>query len=121
MIICIIVLISLRWYINILSLGDNEATSLGVNARGIRLICIIASTILISSSVCISGTIGWFGLVIPHLSRLIVGENHLKMIPMSFIMGVCSEDLNNYRDTFERYYGNYRCTNIYIVINKTAS
>lgn len=88
MIICIIILIALRWYINILSLGDHEAMSLGVNAKAIRMICIITTTILIASAVCISGTISWFGLVIPHLSRLIVGENHTKLVPMSFVMGV---------------------------------
>ncbi|WP_303860238.1 iron ABC transporter permease [Alkalibaculum bacchi] len=88
MILCIIVLLCIRWYINILSLGDNEAMSLGVNAKGIRMLCIITTTILIASAVCISGTISWFGLVIPHLSRLVVGDNHTKLVPMSFVMGV---------------------------------
>lgn len=88
MVICIIVLLAMRWQINILTLGDNEAKILGKNVRGLRGIFIVCSTILTASAVCISGTIGWFGLVVPHIARLIVGENHQKMIPMSLFTGM---------------------------------
>lgn len=82
-----ILLISLSWRINILSLGEREAKSLGVNVVRTRGAIIIFSTLLTASSVCISGTIGWVGLVIPHLSRMIVGPDNVKMLPLSFILG----------------------------------
>lgn len=82
-----ILLIALSWRINILSLGEREAKSLGVNVVRTRGAIIIFSTLLTASSVCISGTIGWVGLVIPHLSRMIVGPDNVKMLPLSFILG----------------------------------
>jgi iron complex transport system permease protein len=87
MITCLGFLIAVRYQINVLSLGDEQARSLGINVRSIRLICIILSTILTSSAVCIAGTIGWFGLVVPHLARLLVGDNHQKLVPMAFFTG----------------------------------
>lgn len=88
MIICIVILVALRWQINVLTLGDDEAKILGRNVKAIRGTCIVCATILTASSVSISGTIGWFGLVVPHISRLIVGENHQKMIPISLLSGM---------------------------------
>lgn len=75
------VLIIMRWRINILSLGDNEARSLGVNLRFERGIAIICSTVLTASAVCMSGTIGWIGLVMPHLGRMVVGSNNVRLLP----------------------------------------
>ncbi|MCP4720533.1 MAG: iron ABC transporter permease [Desulfobacteraceae bacterium] len=81
------ILIAIRYQINVLSLGDEQAHGLGVNVKKIRFVCIVLSTTLTSSAVCIAGTIGWFGLVVPHLARLLVGDNHQKLIPMAFFAG----------------------------------
>ena len=87
-VICIatIILISLRWRINILSLGDNEAHSLGVNLRFERGLAVLCATLLTASSVCISGTIGWIGLIMPHLARMLVGNNNVRCLPVATIM-----------------------------------
>jgi iron complex transport system permease protein len=82
-----LVLLGIRWRINILSLGENEAKSLGMNTTLIRGVVILCSTILTASSVCISGTIGWIGLVIPHLGRLLVGPDNVKLLPATMILG----------------------------------
>ena len=86
MIISGIVLLALRWRINILSLGDNEAKSLGVNLKKEKGIAILCATILTASSVCMSGTIGWIGLVMPHLARMIVGNNNVRTLPVATLM-----------------------------------
>ncbi len=81
------ILYLLRWQINALSLGDEEAKTLGVNTGRLRLIIVICSTILTATSVCISGVIGWIGLVIPNLARLLIGSNYVYLLPASIIMG----------------------------------
>lgn len=81
-----IAVLALRWRLNILSLSDQEALSLGVNVNRERLIIIGVSTLLTSAAVCLSGTIGWVGLVIPHLARMIVGGNHKKLIPATILV-----------------------------------
>ncbi|WP_291565190.1 MULTISPECIES: FecCD family ABC transporter permease [unclassified Clostridium] len=83
----IIIILLLRWRINILSLGDEEANSLGVNPVKIRLIAIICATIITASSVTVVGVIGWVGLVIPHVARRIVGVDHKNLLPASGIIG----------------------------------
>lgn len=83
----ILVLNLIRWRINILSLGDEEAKSLGVNPSNIRIIAIVISTVLTALSVTIVGIVGWVGLVIPHITRLIVGVDHKDLIPASCIIG----------------------------------
>jgi len=82
-----LVLFLLRWRINILSLGDEEARSLGVNVDKMRLIIIICATLVTSAAVSISGVIGWVGLVVPHISRMIVGPNYNRLLPMSMVVG----------------------------------
>ncbi len=81
------ILIMLSWKINILSLGDKEASSLGINTKVFKIIIIISSTFLTASSVCIAGTIGWIGLVIPHFCRILIGPDNSKLLPLSFIFG----------------------------------
>lgn len=88
-IIGITVLFLLRWKINVLSLGHNEAISVGVNYKVLRMVVIICATLLTASTVAISGVIGWIGLVIPHISRLLVGRNTKKTIPITIIFGAC--------------------------------
>ena len=81
------VLIGLSWRINVLSLGEQEARSLGVNVPLLRGICIVCSTVLTAGAVCISGTIGWVGLVIPHFGRMIVGSDNRTLLPAAMLIG----------------------------------
>lgn len=81
------ILFALRWRINILTMGDEEASTMGVDARRIRIIVIIAATFLTAACVSVSGMIGWVGLVIPHLCRMLVGADYRKLVPASMLMG----------------------------------
>ena len=77
----------LRWRINILSLSDEEAESMGINVWKLRVIVIIASTIITVAAVSLCGVIGWIGLVIPHVARMIVGADHRILIPACISIG----------------------------------
>ena len=81
------VLLLLRWRLNVLSMGDEEARSLGVDTEKLRIIVILCCTLLTSAAVSISGIIGWVGLVIPHIARMIVGPDHKKLLPASISIG----------------------------------
>ena len=87
MLVCFVVTILLRWRIGMLGLGDEEAALLGVNVKRLRLVSIVCSTTLTACAVCISGTIGWIGLVVPHLCRFLVGSDSAKVIPLSMTVG----------------------------------
>lgn len=80
-------LIAIRWQINLLSLGDREAKTLGIRIGLTRNIIILCSTLLTACAVCLCGTIGWVGLVIPHLARILVGPDNIKSIPVSCVLG----------------------------------
>lgn len=80
-------LLLLRWRINILTLGDEEAATLGVNTGALRLTVVLCATFLTAASVAVSGMIGWVGLVIPHLSRKLVGNDCRSLLPASMLMG----------------------------------
>ena len=82
-----ILLILLGNKINILSLGDEEARSLGVNPDNARKLIIFLATVITAASITVTGIIGWVGLVIPHIARLIVGPNHTRLIPASALTG----------------------------------
>lgn len=77
----------LRWRINLLSLDDEEARALGVDTGRIRVIVIVAATLMTSASVAISGVIGWIGLVIPHFARMLVGPDFSRLLPTSVLIG----------------------------------
>lgn len=79
--------IRLAWWIDILSLGEKDAKTLGANVRKIRLAAIVCATLLTASSVCVAGTIGWIGLVIPHFGRLLFGPDNRKLLPASCLIG----------------------------------
>lgn len=83
----LIPLILLRWRINLLSLGDDEARALGVEAPRLRLLVIAAATLITASVVAIAGVVGWVGLVIPHIARLIVGPSFATLLPVSAVLG----------------------------------
>lgn len=87
MIVGFVPLFILRWKLNVLSFGDEEASSLGVNVKGMRAIVIVCSTLITSVSVSVGGMIGWVGLIIPHLARMIVGPNYKVALPASMIIG----------------------------------
>jgi iron complex transport system permease protein len=80
-------LLALRWRINVLSLGDEEAKALGVEAGRLRLAVIAAATLMTASVVAISGVIGWVGLVIPHIARMLVGPSFDRLLPTAMLMG----------------------------------
>jgi iron complex transport system permease protein len=80
-------LLLLRWKLNALSFGDEEAQSMGINTSRIRLIMILCATLITSAAVSVGGQISWVGLVIPHLSRLIVGQNNKVVLPASVLIG----------------------------------
>ena len=80
-------LLLLRWRINILTLGEEEAASLGVNTGALRLAVVVCATFLTAASVAVSGMIGWVGLVIPHLSRKAVGNDCRQLLPASMLTG----------------------------------
>lgn len=82
-----IMLLAMSWWINVISMGEREAQSLGANFRGIRNLAILCATLLTASSVCIAGTIGWIGLVIPHFARMMVGPDNTALFPASFLVG----------------------------------
>ena len=81
------VLIAMSWWINVLSLGEQEARTLGARVNVLRGICIVCSTVLTAAAVCISGTIGWVGLVIPHFGRMTAGSDNRVLLPASMIIG----------------------------------
>ena len=77
----------LRWRINLLTLDEEEAKSLGINIRAYRLIFIAASTLLSAASVCLGGLIGWVGLMIPNMARRLAGADYGRLIPASAMLG----------------------------------
>ena len=80
-------LLAMRWRINILSLGEEEARSLGVNPARIRNIAIVAATVLTALSVTACGIVRWVGLVIPHMCRRMVGVDHARLLPAACFTG----------------------------------
>ena len=86
-IIGLIPLVLLRWRLNLLTLDEDEAMSLGINTILLRKIVIICATMVTSASICVGGHIGWIGLVIPHFSRMLVGCDYRISLPISIFMG----------------------------------
>lgn len=80
-------LVLLRWRIGLLSLGDDEARALGVNVVRLRNTIIVAATLITASVVAISGVIGWVGLMVPHMARLLVGPRFDRLLPTSVLLG----------------------------------
>lgn len=86
-IVSMVFLVLIAWWINIISLGEKDAQTLGANIKRIRSLAILAATLLTACSVSISGTIGWIGLVIPHFGRMIAGSDNRRLIPASALLG----------------------------------
>ncbi len=81
------VILLMRWQLNLLSLNDEEAQSMGMNPRIYRVIFISASTLLSASAVCLGGLIGWVGLMVPHMARAIFGPDYRRLVPGCILLG----------------------------------
>ena len=77
----------LRWQLNAMAFGDEEAQAMGLNVKRLRGLFILCATLLTAASVAIAGMIGWIGLIIPHMARFMVGPNCKVLLPMSFLVG----------------------------------
>jgi iron complex transport system permease protein len=85
--VCVVPLVLERWSIGVLSLGDDEARALGVDVGPLRAVVIAAATLMTASVVAISGVIGWIGLMMPHIARMLVGPNFNRVLPASMLLG----------------------------------
>jgi iron complex transport system permease protein len=85
--ISLVPVVLLRWRMNVMSLGDEEAAALGSDPRRLRLVFVIAATMMTAAVVAIAGIVGWVGLVIPHIARLLVGPNFNRLLPVAMIAG----------------------------------
>lgn len=83
----IVILMFFGKHLNLMSLGEDDASSLGVDVKKVRFLMIILATLLSTLSVMLAGIIGWIGLVIPHIARFLIGSNHILLIPFSAILG----------------------------------
>lgn len=82
-----VVLFCFGWRMNLLTMGDSEAKSMGIRPARVKKVAIVCATLISAACVCVCGTVGWVGLVIPHVCRMIVGPDMRKLIPASFLMG----------------------------------
>jgi iron complex transport system permease protein len=82
-----LVLVALRWRMNVMSLPEEEARALGVATGPLRIAIVAAATLVTSASVATSGIIGWVGLVVPHLARALVGPDFPKLLPTAALLG----------------------------------
>ena len=82
-----VVLLALRWRMNVMSLPDEEARALGVPTGPLRIVIVAAATLVTSASVATAGIIGWVGLVVPHLARSLVGPDFARLLPAAAILG----------------------------------
>lgn len=80
---------AVRWQINVLSMGDKEARALGVNTTLSKALVLGSATLATAGAVCVSGIIGWVGLVIPHIGRMLVGNDNKFLVPASISLGAC--------------------------------
>ncbi|MDN6740395.1 MAG: iron ABC transporter permease, partial [Corynebacterium casei] len=83
----IITILVLRWRLNILALGDDEARASGMNVRFVRALVIVAATLTTASVVSMCGQVGWVGLLIPHCARMLCGNNNRFVVPISLLLG----------------------------------
>jgi iron complex transport system permease protein len=82
-----LVLLTLRWRMNVMALPDEEARALGVPTGALRIAIVVAATLVTSASVATAGVIGWVGLVVPHIARTLVGPDFARLIPAAALLG----------------------------------
>ncbi|RKD90400.1 FecCD family ABC transporter permease [Mangrovibacterium diazotrophicum] len=75
------------WKLDLLSFGDDEARSMGVHVEYLRFLVIVVATLMTAAAVCLSGIIGWIGLLVPHISRMLIGPKNSYLLPASFFSG----------------------------------
>ncbi len=85
----VVVLFLLRWRLNLLPYGEDEVRTLGVNMQGLRIVTVVLATLLSASCVSMCGQVGWIGLLVPHMCRMIFRNNHLSLVPASAGIGAC--------------------------------
>ncbi|CAO3358850.1 FecCD family ABC transporter permease [Azospirillum melinis] len=85
--VALVPLVLLRWRLDVMTLGDEEATSLGVSVRIIRVVVIAAATLMTAAAVSVAGIVGWVGLLVPHLARLMVGPAFVRLLPTAVLLG----------------------------------
>ncbi|MBO9101127.1 MULTISPECIES: iron ABC transporter permease [unclassified Rhizobium] len=87
LIIGVIPLVLLRWRMNVMTLGDDEAQTMGIDTFRTRALLIAAATLITAASVSVTGIIGWVGLIVPHIARMLVGPDFRKLLPASMMLG----------------------------------
>ena len=101
----IFVLILMRWRMNVLSMSEEEAASLGVNVRREKLLVILTTTLITAAATSVAGIIGWIGLIVPHLIRMLAGVDNRRVIPLSAALGasflLLADDLARSLASFE--------------------
>jgi iron complex transport system permease protein len=80
-------LLLVRWKLNVLAMGDEEARSLGVETERLKGIVIVCTTLITAAAVSVCGMVGWVGLVIPHVGRMLVGPDHRLLLPATLSIG----------------------------------
>ncbi|MCL2696029.1 MAG: iron ABC transporter permease [Clostridiales bacterium] len=80
-------LLLLRWRLNLLTVGDESARAMGVNTSALRLVSVLCGTLITAAAVSVSGTIGYVGLIVPHLCRSFTGDDYRKLLPASLVGG----------------------------------
>lgn len=80
-------LLLLRWRVNLLTVGEDEAKTMGVNTTALRLAVIVCATLLTASAVAVSGMIGWVGLIVPHFCRMLFGSDYRRLLPATAVFG----------------------------------
>jgi iron complex transport system permease protein len=83
----LVILLLIRWRLNVVAMGEEEAMALGVNTNRLRFLITVCCSLVTAAAVSISGTIGWVGLVIPHIGRMLVGPDHKKLLPVTVLLG----------------------------------
>ena len=101
----IVILVASGRHLNVLSMGEEEARSLGINVQRVRLIVIACATIVSALTVVIAGTIGWVGLLVPHITRMIAGPDNRRLMPAVVLVGasylIIVDDISRLAFTFE--------------------
>jgi len=101
--VCLLIL--MRWRINVLSLSEEEARALGVHVRREKMIIILLATLCTAAATAVAGVIGWIGLIVPHLVRMVFGADNRKVIPISAALGasvlIIADDITRIVASFE--------------------
>lgn len=82
-----IILLLMSWWMDVLSMGQDEARTLGTNVKLVRGVAIVCSTLLTAGSICFAGSIGWVGLIVPHFVRMLVGSSNRRVLPVACLFG----------------------------------